>query len=154
MLTKLEVARFVSITLGMSKCSFPGIFAETVVLCAQVRDNLGVLRGACEQLMGCGDFMVLLQAVLSLGNHLNEGTMRGAASGQTRSLPISVFLYALHTPLTETKFYLMALSTTQWPHFFLGIILAPRCSSPFGVQYKRQGPKISNNELHEMGLSR
>lgn len=47
----------------------------------QVRGNLEVLRGACDQLTGCGDFMVLLQAVLSLGNHLNEGTMRGAASG-------------------------------------------------------------------------
>jgi len=48
---------------------------------AQVRGQLDVLRGACEQLTACGDFMALLQAVLTLGNHLNEGTMRGAASG-------------------------------------------------------------------------
>ncbi|CAL8462809.1 g2342 [Coccomyxa elongata] len=57
---------------------FTRTFASTV---QQVRGNLEVLRGACDQLTGCGDFMVLLQAVLSLGNHLNEGTMRGAASG-------------------------------------------------------------------------
>ena len=57
-------------------------FAEVAGLPVQVRGNLDVLRGACDQLTGCGDFMVLLQAVLSLGNHLNEGTMRGAASGE------------------------------------------------------------------------
>ncbi len=57
-------------------------FAEVEGLPDQVRGNLEVLRGACDQLTGCGDFMVLLQAVLSLGNHLNEGTMRGAASGE------------------------------------------------------------------------
>ncbi len=138
----------------MSKCSFPGIVADTVIVCAQVRDNLGVLRGACEQLMGCGDFMVLLQAVLSLGNHLNEGTMRGAASGQTRSLPLSVFLYALHTPLTETQLLPHGIIDTHWPHFSFGIILAPRCSSPFGVQYERQGPKTSNIQLQEISLQR
>ena len=36
---------------------------------------------ASEELMACGDFMILLRAVLTLGNHLNEGTMRGSASG-------------------------------------------------------------------------
>lgn len=47
----------------------------------QVRGQLGVLRAACEQLAGCGDFVTLLAAVLRLGNHLNEGTLRGQASG-------------------------------------------------------------------------
>ena len=47
----------------------------------QVRDQLEVLQAASGQLRACSDFMVLLRAVLTLGNHLNEGTMRGAASG-------------------------------------------------------------------------
>lgn len=55
-------------------------------MCAQVRGQLDVLCGACKQLTSCGDFMALLQAVLTLGNHLNEGTMRGAASGAPTAL--------------------------------------------------------------------
>ena len=47
----------------------------------QVRDQLEVLQAASGQLRACSDFMILLRAVLTLGNHLNEGTMRGAASG-------------------------------------------------------------------------
>ena len=47
----------------------------------QVRGQLEVLMSASEELMACGDFMILLRAVLTLGNHLNEGTMRGSASG-------------------------------------------------------------------------
>ena len=48
----------------------------------QVRDQLEVLQAASGELMACSDFMILLRAVLTLGNHLNEGTMRGAASGR------------------------------------------------------------------------
>ena len=48
---------------------------------AQVRGQLDVLRSASGELMACSDFMILLRAVLTLGNHLNEGTMRGSASG-------------------------------------------------------------------------
>jgi hypothetical protein len=51
-----------------------------------------MLRGACDQLTGCSDFMVLLQAVLTLGNHLNEGTMRGSASGETADLHSDLLL--------------------------------------------------------------
>jgi hypothetical protein len=47
----------------------------------QVRGQLDTLRGACAQLGGCADLQTLLSAVLSLGNHLNQGTMRGSASG-------------------------------------------------------------------------
>ena len=47
----------------------------------QVRGQLEVLMSASEELMACADFMILLRAVLTLGNHLNEGTMRGSASG-------------------------------------------------------------------------
>ncbi|CAL5223204.1 g5679 [Coccomyxa viridis] len=47
----------------------------------RVRGQLEVLMSASEELMACGDFMILLRAVLTLGNHLNEGTMRGSASG-------------------------------------------------------------------------
>lgn len=42
---------------------------------------------ASGELMACGDFMVLLRAVLTLGNHLNEGTQRGAASGERHVCP-------------------------------------------------------------------
>ena len=52
----------------------------------QVRDQLEVLQAASGELMACSDFMILLRAVLTLGNHLNEGTMRGAASGRTSCL--------------------------------------------------------------------
>lgn len=65
---------------------------ENFLCCVQVHSQLDVLRGSCDQLTGCSDFMVLLQAVLTLGNHLNEGTMRGAASGGTSlytSCPLS-----------------------------------------------------------------
>ena len=46
-----------------------------------MRGQLEVLMSASEELMACADFMILLRAVLTLGNHLNEGTMRGSASG-------------------------------------------------------------------------
>ena len=67
-----------------------------------MRDNLGVLRGACDQLTSCSDFMVLLQAVLSLGNHLNEGTMRGSASGQPPSPSLHFLHYLQFPPMLPT----------------------------------------------------
>eukprot|EP00884_Botryococcus_braunii_P003894 jgi/Botrbrau1/13505/Bobra.0082s0098.1 len=48
---------------------------------SRVEAQLLLLREACAQLHTSADFMALLQAVLKLGNHLNEGTMRGAAAG-------------------------------------------------------------------------
>ncbi|BDA50905.1 probable formin-like protein 14 at C-terminar half [Coccomyxa sp. Obi] len=74
----VEIMHIPRLTQRIHCFMFTRTFASTV---QQVRGNLDVLRGACDQLTDCGDFMVLLQAVLSLGNHLNEGTMRGAASG-------------------------------------------------------------------------
>ena len=56
----------------------------------QVRDQLEVLHSASGELMACSDFMILLRAVLTLGNHLNEGTMRGAASGGTLCLALAL----------------------------------------------------------------
>ena len=47
----------------------------------QVRGQLEVLRSACREVQGSQDFTTLLQAVLALGNHLNEGTHKGNASG-------------------------------------------------------------------------
>ena len=55
----------------------------------QVREQLAVLQGASGELRACSDFMILLRAVLTLGNHLNEGTMRGAASGRTSCLALA-----------------------------------------------------------------
>ncbi|KAK9806804.1 hypothetical protein WJX72_003461 [[Myrmecia] bisecta] len=57
---------------------FTRTFAPTVT---RVREQLDLLKRACGELGGSQDFMALLQAVLALGNHLNEGTMRGAAAG-------------------------------------------------------------------------
>ena len=54
-----------------------------------MRDQLAVLQAASSELMACSDFMILLRAVLTLGNHLNEGTMRGAASGGRSGLALA-----------------------------------------------------------------
>ena len=47
----------------------------------QVRSQLEVLSRASQEVQGSQDFTALLQAVLALGNHLNEGTHKGNASG-------------------------------------------------------------------------
>jgi len=54
---------------------------------AQVRGQLEVLRGACREVQGSQNFTTLLRAILALGNHLNEGTHKGNASGYTSSPP-------------------------------------------------------------------
>lgn len=54
---------------------------------AQVRGQLEVLRGACREVQGSQNFTTLLRAILALGNHLNEGTHKGNASGYTPSPP-------------------------------------------------------------------
>jgi len=51
----------------------------------QVRGQLEVLRGACREVQGSQNFTTLLRAILALGNHLNEGTHKGNASGFTPS---------------------------------------------------------------------
>ncbi|KAL0019924.1 hypothetical protein WJX77_010272 [Trebouxia sp. C0004] len=47
----------------------------------RVRGQLEVLRGACREVQGSQNFTTLLRAILALGNHLNEGTHKGNASG-------------------------------------------------------------------------
>ncbi|KAK9825141.1 hypothetical protein WJX81_003866 [Elliptochloris bilobata] len=47
----------------------------------RVREQLGALQAACGALKGSTDLMTVLRAVLLTGNHLNEGTHRGAADG-------------------------------------------------------------------------
>ena len=49
----------------------------------QVRGQLEVVRGACREVQGSQNFTTLLRAILALGNHLNEGTHKGNASGFT-----------------------------------------------------------------------
>lgn len=61
----------------------------------QARGQLEALKEASEQLQASTDFMTLLQAVLALGNHLNKGTMRGAASGALPDLPLLIPLISL-----------------------------------------------------------
>jgi len=55
---------------------------------AQVRGQLEVLRGACREVQGSQNFTTLLRAILALGNHLNEGTHKGNASGFTLPPPL------------------------------------------------------------------
>ena len=40
--------------------------------CLQCVDQLEVMRSACRELQGCSAFSKLLQAVLELGNNLNQ----------------------------------------------------------------------------------
>lgn len=59
-------------------------FNMSVSVCdvwVQVRGQLEVLRGACREVQGSQNFTTLLRAILALGNHLNEGTHKGNASG-------------------------------------------------------------------------
>ena len=48
---------------------------------AQVREQLTVLQAACKAVQGSQLFIQLLQAVLSVGNYLNQGTFKGNAPG-------------------------------------------------------------------------
>ncbi|KAL4437056.1 hypothetical protein ABPG75_004195 [Micractinium tetrahymenae] len=57
---------------------FSRTYAATRTKCV---DHLEVVRTACAELQGCASFSKLLQAVLELGNHLNQGTQRGSAAG-------------------------------------------------------------------------
>ena len=65
----------------------------------QVRGQLDILRNACREVQGSQDFTALLQAVLALGNHLNQGTHKGNASGML--LP--------HRPVVIACVYISAL---------------------------------------------
>ena len=58
-----------------------GIDHARGVRALQVREQLGALQAACAALRGSADLMTVLRAVLLTGNHLNEGTHRGAADG-------------------------------------------------------------------------
>jgi hypothetical protein len=58
------------------------VFARTYdATRAKCSEQLALVRAACQQLRSCEPFLKLLQAVLELGNHLNQGTQRGAAAG-------------------------------------------------------------------------
>jgi hypothetical protein len=57
----------------------------------QCVDHLEVVRQACRELQGCASFSKLLQAVLELGNHLNQvgGAACRLGEGAKRvSLPV------------------------------------------------------------------
>lgn len=48
---------------------------------AELIPDLGVLKGAADEMMRSERFKVVLAIVLKLGNRLNDGTFRGGASG-------------------------------------------------------------------------
>ena len=56
----------------------PEVYAK-IISTAQVQEDLCVLPAACEELRSSPGFDALLTAVLTLGNTLNQGTMRGGA---------------------------------------------------------------------------
>ena len=64
------------------------MFVSLCDVWVQVRGQLEVLRGACREVQGSQNFTTLLRAILALGNHLNEGTHKGNASGFTLPPPL------------------------------------------------------------------
>lgn len=48
---------------------------------AQVREQLMLLQAACQEVQGSQLLIQLLQAVLGVGNYLNQGTFKGNAPG-------------------------------------------------------------------------
>ncbi len=69
--------------------SMSSMFVSLCDVWVQVRGQLEVLRGACREVQGSQNFTTLLRAILALGNHLNEGTHKGNASGYTPPPPPS-----------------------------------------------------------------
>jgi hypothetical protein len=51
-------------------------FKATVV---QIRHHIDLINAARTELSNCGDFKLLLQHVLAVGNRMNMGTAKGAA---------------------------------------------------------------------------
>ena len=47
----------------------------------QLEEHLEIMKAACAELHDCPAFMKVLQAVLALGNHLNEVSLGHAAHG-------------------------------------------------------------------------
>lgn len=47
----------------------------------QIQQELKLLEQACDQLKASQSFLKILEMVLAVGNHLNGGSFRGAASG-------------------------------------------------------------------------
>ena len=47
----------------------------------QVREHLGLLQAACQEVQASNGLIHLLQAVLGVGNYLNQGTFKGNAPG-------------------------------------------------------------------------
>lgn len=58
-----------------SSCGTTAALAEALAVhlaCLQCVDHLEVVRAACSELQACASFSKLLQAVLELGNHMNQ----------------------------------------------------------------------------------
>ena len=58
-----------------------------------MKSQLEVVRSACREVQGSQDFTTLLRAILALGNHLNEGTHKGNASGASPLTPAQLSTY-------------------------------------------------------------
>ena len=54
---------------------------------AQVREQLVLLQAACQEVQGSQLLIQLLQAVLGVGNYLNQGTFKGNAPGSALPSP-------------------------------------------------------------------
>lgn len=59
----------------------------------QVREQLIVLQTACKEVQSSQLLIQLLQAVLGVGNYLNQGTFKGNAPGSALHIPLQFSIF-------------------------------------------------------------
>merc|ERR1711943_173262 len=57
--------------------------------CSSLKSKINVVCEACEQVVSCDKLVQVLQKVLAVGNAMNEGTFKGAATGFTLDSELS-----------------------------------------------------------------
>jgi len=60
--------------------------------CSSLKSKIRVVCEACEQIVTCDKLVQVLQKVLAVGNAMNEGTFKGAATGFTLDSLLKVMM--------------------------------------------------------------